>query len=320
MQKLCNPCMRRAGDSGGSEPPLFAKNHWRNGFFRCEFTQNGYDFQLCLFMTENLWPFLSHDRIIGVCIGSDQRAGLGLQMDKAKLILIIDDDEHIREVVRFALQTAGFQTVEAAGGMEALSLFEEARPDLLVLDIVMPGMDGTEVCRKIRSCSPVPIVFLSSRDEEIDRIVGLELGGDDYVTKPFSPRELVARVKAILRRTADSAQEPVSLPGEGSDRKSVEHGLLRIDPDRFEAYWGERKVVLTVTEFNIILTMLGYPGKVFTRDELMTGAYAFDNVVTDRTIDSHVRRVRKKFAEVGGDPIETVHGLGYKLGTCLGME
>ncbi|MBI5568924.1 MAG: response regulator transcription factor [Desulfomonile tiedjei] len=229
------------------------------------------------------------------------------------LVLIVDDDPHIREIVRFSLQTAGFRTVEAANGREALARFAELHPDLIVLDILMPEMDGIEVCTSIRRHASTPIVFLSSRDEETDRVLGLELGGDDYVTKPFSPRELVARVKAVLRRASGATEATAAAD---DVQHAAEYGLLRLDQDRFQAYWGDREVVLTVTEFGILRTLIGFPGKVFTRDELMSGAYAFDNIVTDRTIDSHVRRVRKKFAEVGGSPIETVHGVGYRLGPC----
>jgi two-component system, OmpR family, response regulator len=236
-------------------------------------------------------------------------------MSKPNLILIADDDPHIREVVRFALEKAGFRTAQTADGRETVEQFLSLHPDLVVLDIVMPEMDGTEVCRQIRMQSATPIIFLSSRDEEIDRIVGLELGGDDYVTKPFSPRELVARVKAVLRRaeisreTTDFAKTPVP-------EKILRHGKLKLDLDRFEAHWDGKPVVLTITEFGIIRALLSHPGKVFTRDELISGAYTYDNIVTDRTIDSHVRRVRRKFAQTGADPIETVHGLGYRLGPC----
>ena len=159
-------------------------------------------------------------------------------MTKPRLVLIADDDPHIREVVRFALENAGFTTAQAADGRETIEQFLSLRPDLVVLDIVMPEMDGTEVCRQIRAHSATPIIFLSSRDEEVDRIIGLELGGDDYVTKPFSPRELVARVKAVLRR-GESVEG-----GAGADEKKSEaqkmltHGDLALDLDRFEARWG----------------------------------------------------------------------------------
>ena len=224
-----------------------------------------------------------------------------------RTILVVDDDPHIREVVRFALEKAGFAVVEASDGREAMERFGEATPALVILDILMPELDGTEVCRQLRQTTTTPIVFLSSKDEEVDRIVGLELGGDDYVTKPFSPRELVARVRAVLRRSEGAKEEPER------DRKVLTHGKLKLDLDRFQVFWGDDEVLLTVTEFGILRTLLGYPGKVYTRDELMDGAYRDHNVVTDRTIDSHVRRVRRKFASVGGDPIETVHGMGYRV-------
>jgi len=237
-------------------------------------------------------------------------------MTKPHLILIADDDPHIREVVRFALENAGFATVQAADGRETIEQFQSTRPDLIILDIVMPEMDGTEVCRQIRGHSATPIIFLSSRDEEVDRIIGLELGGDDYVTKPFSPRELVARVKAVLRRA--ESLEAAGAPGEkkAAGPKILTCGDLELDLDRFEARWDGKPVALTITEFGILRTLLSHPGKVFTRDELMDSAYNYDNIVTDRTIDSHVRRVRRKFTAIGADPIETVHGLGYRLGSC----
>ena len=224
------------------------------------------------------------------------------------LVLIVDDDPHIRDVVKFAVAKAGMNTVVARDGQEALAIFRRDAPDLVVLDISMPELDGTEVCREIRRVSQTPIVFLSSRDDEIDRIVGLELGGDDYITKPFSPRELVARIKAVLRRTRAVAE-----PASATVRS---HGRLQIDVDRHEAFWDGRGLTLTVTEFGLLRTLMGYPGKVFTRDELMDGAYREHTVVTDRTIDSHVRRLRAKFLEMGGEPVLTVHGVGYKLGDC----
>jgi two-component system OmpR family response regulator len=235
-------------------------------------------------------------------------------MTAAPLILVVDDDPHIREVIRFALEHAGFRVAEAADGRAALRMFGETQPALLVLDIMMPEMDGTEVCRALRSgggaagSDRVPIVFVTSRDDEIDRVVGLEIGGDDYVVKPFSPRELVARVRAVLRRVV-----PGEAPPSARAAAELRVGLLRLDLDGWRAFWGEREVVLTATELGIVRTLARQPGKVFSRNELMDGAYAEANVVSDRTIDSHVRRVRQKFADAGGDPIETVHGVGYKL-------
>jgi two-component system OmpR family response regulator len=231
-----------------------------------------------------------------------------------RTVLIVDDDPHVREVVRFALEREGFRTVEAPDGRSALEAFAATRPDLVVLDVLMPELDGTEVCRALRRTSPVPIVFLSSRDEEVDRIVGLEIGGDDYVTKPFSPRELVARVKAVLRRAAAPAEPPVTTSGAHAPRRIV-HGRMGLDLDRCEALWDSRPIPLTATELGILRTLLSYPGKVFTRDALMAAAYDEANVVADRTIDSHVRRLRKKLGD-GADAVETVHGIGYRLGDC----
>lgn len=226
-------------------------------------------------------------------------------------ILVVDDDPHIREVVQFALDKEGFSATEARDGAEALERFAAEKPDLIILDITMPELDGTEVCRRIRQTDKTPIIFLSSRDDEIDRVLGLELGGDDYITKPFSPRELVARVKAVLRRL-DDAQD--SIRDEGT--ATMQHGRLSLNLDDFTGQWEEQQVVLTLTEFGILRTLMQRPGKVYSRDDLMTHAYELSRIVSDRTIDSHVRRVRKKFADIGADPVETVHGIGYKLGAC----
>jgi len=233
-------------------------------------------------------------------------------MSNDALILVVDDDPHIREVVQYALIKGGFRVVCANDGKQAISLFYEHAPDLIILDIMMREMDGTDVCRAIRVKFDTPIIFLSSKDDEIDKVLGLELGGDDYVVKPFSPRELVARIRAVLRRKADSKMPAQS--GETTDKPStISYGALKLDLDRHLAYWGGIALEFTVTEFNILRTLLGYPGKVYSRDELMSGAYVHDNHVTDRTIDSHVRRIRRKFNEIGADPIDTVHGVGYKL-------
>lgn len=226
-------------------------------------------------------------------------------------ILVVDDDASIREVLCFALRKAGFETATAENGEQALRRFAIERPVLVILDILMPEMDGTEVCRRLRAdplTRAVPIVFLSSKDDEIDRVVGLELGGDDYVSKPFSPRELVARVRAILRRTS-------MVPGAAASTR-MRHGRLSLDAEQYQASWDGQALDLTLTEFGILRTLIARPGRVCTRDHLMNTAYELHKVVSDRTIDSHVRRVRGKFAALGVDPVETVHGVGYKLGPC----
>ncbi len=222
-------------------------------------------------------------------------------------VLIVDDDKAIRDVVRFALTQAGFDTVEAEDGRRAITRFTETAPDLIVLDVLLPELDGTEVCRTIRQTSRVPILFLSSKDDEVDRVVGLEIGGDDYLVKPFSPRELVARVKAILRRDHSEPAAPGSL---------LRHGRLALDLDAVRVTWDGQEVALTATEVGILRTLLRRPGAVVSRDSLMDGAYAVERVVSDRTIDSHIRRVRAKFAAVGAQPIETLPGFGYRLSAC----
>jgi two-component system, OmpR family, response regulator len=229
-------------------------------------------------------------------------------------ILVVDDDPAIREVLCFALRRAGFATTEAADGLAALSQFASRGADLVVLDVMLPELDGIEVCRALRRTSTVPILFLSSRDEEVDRIVGLEIGGDDYVAKPFSPRELVARVRAVLRRVVSPAAP--SEPGREKIEK-LSHGRLLIDLETMRATWDGHEVALTATEFGVLRTLLARPGRVFSRDELIDRAYATERVVSDRTIDSHVRRVRAKFARYGAAPIETLPGFGYRLGPCL---
>jgi len=222
-------------------------------------------------------------------------------------ILIVDDDPSLREVVRFALEKEGFATLEAPDGARALELFEAHAPALVVLDILMPELDGTEVCREIRRRSQVPIVFLSSRDEELDRILGLELGGDDYVTKPFSPRELAARVRAILRRAATPAR-----PGDDATPEILHCGPLALDLSACRARWEETDVLLTAMEFALLRTLMSRSRKVFSRSELIDRAYD-GTVVSDRTVDSHIRRIRRKFGLVGCDPIETVTGFGYRM-------
>ncbi|MCB9727382.1 MAG: response regulator transcription factor [Deltaproteobacteria bacterium] len=224
-------------------------------------------------------------------------------------ILVCDDDAHIREVVRFALEKAGWAVREAADGRAALEAFERGGVDLVILDVLMPEEDGLAVCRRIRSSSAVPILFLSSRDDEVDRVLGLELGGDDYVTKPFSPRELVARVRAIARRARESTARP-------PEDDLLRVGPLEIDRGRHRVRYAGQEVPLTATEMALLVALAARPGRVFRRDELVDRAWGHDHFITERTIDSHVRRIRKKLAEVGGDPLETVYGVGYRVREC----
>lgn len=234
-----------------------------------------------------------------------------IQCPMPRTILVADDDPHIRQLLVFALAKAGLETLEAADGEEALKIAETQAPDLIVLDINMPRMDGLEVCRRLRAEGGLPILFLSSRDDEIDRILGIELGADDYVTKPFSPREVVARVMAVLRRTAAHA------PDVDRAAPPIRHGKLGLDTESWEARWAGVPVPLTVTEFGILRTLAAMPCKVFSRDALIDRLRGPGFALTDRTIDSHVRNMRAKFAQAGAqDLIETRPGIGYRIGPC----
>lgn len=234
------------------------------------------------------------------------------EQDMTKTILVVDDDPHIREVINFALEKADMQVILANDGVQALNTFNKSPCDLIVLDINMPEMDGLECCREIRKTSEVPILFLSSRDDEIDRILGLEIGGDDYVTKPFSPRELVARINAILKRT-----KTVSVNSEMNNALKLSQGLLLLDTEQHAVWWDSQEITLTATEFSMLLLLMKQPKRVFSRDVIMQTAYQNNVYVSDRTIDSHIRHIRQKFSEIGCDSvIETQHGVGYRLGKC----
>jgi len=230
-------------------------------------------------------------------------------------VLLVDDDPHIRQLLAFAFDKAGMEVVEAGDGEEALAEVARQAPDLVVLDINMPRMDGLEVCRRLRAQGEVPVLFLSSRDDEFDRVLGIELGADDYVVKPFSPREVVARANAIMRRSAPREAAPV--PAAEAQAK----GLLSLDTEGWIARWDGAEVALTVSEFNLIRALAGAPGRILSRDQLIDQLHGPGFAITDRTIDSHIRNLRRKFAEAGGhDVIETRAGVGYKLGPCSGMQ
>ncbi len=228
-----------------------------------------------------------------------------------RTILIADDDRHIRQLLSFAFIKAGLEVREAEDGEVALAMVAAHPIDLVVLDINMPRMDGLETCRRLRAAGTLPILFLSSRDEEIDRVLGIELGADDYVVKPFSPREVVARVMAILRRTATPP------PPLASD-EVINHGLLALDAEGWRALWNGGEVAVTVTEFQLLRTLAVMPSKVFSRDAIIDRLHGPGFAITDRTIDSHIRNLRAKFAAAGCESlIDTRAGIGYKMGACV---
>jgi two-component system, OmpR family, response regulator ChvI len=241
-------------------------------------------------------------------------------VDVIRRVLIVDDDQGLRTVLAAALGDEGFVVVQAGDGAAGLRVFEADGADLIILDILMPEMDGLEVCRRVRRKSAVPIVLLSSRGDEVDRVTGLETGADDYVTKPFSTRELIARIRAVERRVAPAAAPAAAGPAPapalagalGGD--VLEVGALRLDPNRFEARWRGKPIALTRSEFQILGALARHRGNVLAREQLLDIARGDDAVVTDRTVDTFIKRLRKKIRDVDAafDEIETVFGVGYR--------
>ena len=229
-------------------------------------------------------------------------------------IALVDDDRNILTSVSIALQAEGFVTRVYSDGETALKALLENPPDLAVLDIKMPRLDGLELLRRLREKVTTPVIFLTSKDDELDEALGLAMGADDYIAKPFSQRLLIARIRAILRRTearavsadAETAEEPQPV---------IERGRLTMDPARHKVTWDGGNVTLAVTEFLILETLAQRPGIVKTRNQLMDAAYQDDIYVDDRTIDSHIKRVRRKFrqADPEFDAIETLYGAGYRF-------
>lgn len=225
-------------------------------------------------------------------------------MSKGK-ILVVDDEAKIVDLVRLYLDKEGYQVVTAADGRKALELFHTEKPDLLVLDLMLPEVDGLEVCRAIRRQSGVPIIMLTARSEDVDKLMGLELGADDYITKPFSPRELVARVRALLRRAR----------GEMAPAQLITVGSLTIDLERHEVTCNSRPLELTPTEFKLLAALAGSPGRVFTRLQLLDTVQGEAYEGYERTIDAHIKNLRHKLSlpKASGCRLTTVHGVGYKL-------
>jgi two-component system alkaline phosphatase synthesis response regulator PhoP len=217
-------------------------------------------------------------------------------------ILVVDDEQNIVELAKLYLQNEGYRVEVARDGVEALKKIEGLRPALVLLDLMLPEMDGWEVCRRLRATSSTPIIMLTARDDDVDKIVGLELGADDYITKPFNPREMVARVKAVLRRTVEAPQSG----------RVLCVGPLVIDPARREATLGGEGLSLRAKEFDLLYTLAEHRGLALSREQLLELAWGYDYLGESRTVDVHVARLRDKLAG-GGVIIETVWSIGYKL-------
>lgn len=235
--------------------------------------------------------------------------------DDAPVIALVDDDRNILTSVSLALQADGFQTRVYADGAAGLKGCLENPPDLAVIDIKMPRVDGMEMLRRLREKSDLPVIFLTSKDTEIDEALGLAMGADDYIGKPFSQRLLIERIRAVLRRGASRRSQRDDSGPDLPGADPIRRGRLEMDPARHRVRWGGRDVALTVTEFLILDALVQRPGYVKSRDQLMDVAYAHNSYVDDRTIDSHIKRLRKKFRSVnsGFAAIETLYGVGYRF-------
>ena len=233
----------------------------------------------------------------------------------SKTIALVDDDRNILTSVSIALQAEGFVTRLYSDGETALKALIDNPPDLAVLDVKMPRMDGMELLRRLREKSAIPVIFLTSKDDELDEALGLAMGADDYIAKPFSQRLLIARIRAILRRTEMRAIAPEDVQDE-PEAPQIGRGRLTMDPARHRVTWEGHDVTLTVTEFMILEALAQRPGVVKSRNQLMDVAYQDDIYVDDRTIDSHIKRLRRKFRAVDGSfkAIETLYGVGYRFG------
>ena len=220
-------------------------------------------------------------------------------------ILLIEDEDSIRESVSFLLQKEGFQVIEENDGLKGVEKFEKESADLLLLDLMLPGLDGLEICKRIRKTSQVPIIMLTAKDTELDKVLGLELGADDYITKPFSSRELIARVKAILRRFSEPIENP----------EIVETKEIKIDPIKHKVFVRGEEIKLPLKEFDLLLYLSQNPGRVLTREQIIDRIWGHDYFGDTKTLDVHIKRIRSKIEKNPNDPkiIETIRGLGYKF-------
>ena len=236
-------------------------------------------------------------------------------MSHSRLILVVDDEPGVLDVAQMYLAREGFRVTLAADGLAALAAAEREPPDLIILDLMLPGLDGFEVCRRLRRTSDVPIIMLTARDEDVDKIVGLELGADDYITKPFNPRELAARARAVLRRSA-AGQNPSSRPAPAATGQTIQVGGLVVNPAGRTACLHGRALELSPREFDLLWTFARHRGQALSREQLLEQAWGYDFAGGTRTVDMHVAQLRKKLAATGGGDvtITTVQRVGYRLG------
>ncbi len=225
-------------------------------------------------------------------------------MTAAAELLIVEDEPKIAAAMRDWLAAAGYAVRLSDSGDGVVEAVRAQPPDLLLLDVMLPGEDGLSICRRVREFSDLPIILVTARVEEIDRLLGLDLGADDYVCKPFSLRELGARVRALLRRTRPAARPPAD--GDASDD-------VVLDADRFEVRMAGKALALTPVEFRLLRRLMEKPGKVYSRGQLLDASYEDHRIVSDRTVDSHIRNLRRKFGEIGQDPIASVYGVGFRF-------
>ena len=225
-------------------------------------------------------------------------------------ICLIDDDQNILASLSLALKSEKFDVETYSDGLAGLEALKNNNFDIAILDIKMPRLDGLEVLQKLRNSSDIPVIFLTSKDDEIDQLLGLKMGADDYITKPFSQKLLIERVKVILKRTSFSSNK-----NQNNNDSLIERGNLLLNMDRHECHWKEERIKLTVTEFLLLESLVNRPGYVKNRDQLMSAAYSDDLYVDDRTIDSHIKRIRRKFKAIDKDfnSIETLYGVGYRF-------
>ena len=225
-------------------------------------------------------------------------------------IALVDDDQNILASLSLALKSEKFEVETYSDGIAGLEALKDNNFDIAILDIKMPRLDGLEVLQKLRNSSDIPVIFLTSKDDEIDQLLGLKMGADDYITKPFSQKLLIERVKVILKRTSSSSKE-----NQVNSDSLIERGNLLLNMDRHECHWKEERIKLTVTEFLLLESLVNRPGYVKNRDQLMSAAYSDDLYVDDRTIDSHIKRIRRKFKAIDKnfDSIETLYGVGYRF-------